>query len=181
MLFLADITSGACLNRQPDHFYLSKSRSSLSLSPYVMQLCVYVTVMLFSLDLGLKKNSLLLLVSSKSSPHIKALKKISPRLSNCLHLYKILCLVGTVHFFLNALVSFANWKWKTLSKQNMNSEFNMPWLILIFDFKLFSNVFVACCIFWPAFGCSAIQTLVKISFLNVFHAEKLKKGKKWPH
>ena len=34
-----------------------------------------------------------------------------------------------------------------------------------------------CCIFWPAFGCCSLQSLVKILFFNIFCARKLKKWK----
>ena len=35
-----------------------------------------------------------------------------------------------------------------------------------------------CCIFWPAFGCCALQTLIEIVIFNVFSAKKLKKARK---
>ena len=35
-----------------------------------------------------------------------------------------------------------------------------------------------CCIFWPAFGCCAPKTLVKICIFNVFGGKKLKKKEK---
>ena len=36
-----------------------------------------------------------------------------------------------------------------------------------------------CCIFQPAFGCCALQTLVKICFFNVFHAKRAENYEKW--
>ena len=40
---------------------------------------------------------------------------------------------------------------------------------------------VGCCIFWPAFGRCALQTLVRLCFFSIFCAKKLKKRKKnWP-
>ena len=36
---------------------------------------------------------------------------------------------------------------------------------------------IICCIFWLAFECSALQTLVKIVIFNVFNCKKLKKAR----
>ena len=34
-----------------------------------------------------------------------------------------------------------------------------------------------CCIFWPAFGCCALQTLVEMAFFSIYCAKKLKKAR----
>ena len=39
------------------------------------------------------------------------------------------------------------------------------------------NNYDVCCIFRPAFGCCALQTLVEIVFFSVFAAKNLKKGR----
>ena len=34
--------------------------------------------------------------------------------------------------------------------------------------RLVQDSWLECCIFWPVFGCCALQTLVKICFINIF-------------
>ena len=50
----------------------------------------------------------------------------------------------------------------------------------VYTGAVFPNLveFGRCYIFQPAFGCCAVQKLVEISFLNIFHAKKAEKKKK---
>ena len=50
---------------------------------------------------------------------------------------------------------------------------------LIQRLTLFDGHRKACCLFRLAFGCCALQTLVKILIFSVFNDEKLKKGKNY--
>ena len=77
--------------------------------------------------------------------------------------------------------------------RSVSKIFGVPFLIKI-EMRLFINdvtqighKFVSfpaplldrCCIFRPAFGCCAPQTLVEIVIFSVFSAKKLKKSKKF--
>ena len=44
--------------------------------------------------------------------------------------------------------------------------------------KSHNQMFDDCCIFWPAFWCCSLQTMVQIFTFNICHAEKLKNAKK---
>ena len=58
----------------------------------------------------------------------------------------------------------------------------MGWVISL-EINLFLNCSLsrihACCIFWPAFGCCALQTLDEIVIFSVFNGKKLKKQEIW--
>ena len=43
---------------------------------------------------------------------------------------------------------------------------------------IFETIIIDCCIFLPAFGCCAPQTLVEICIFNIFNDKKLNKGEK---
>ena len=43
---------------------------------------------------------------------------------------------------------------------------------------VWNSLILDCCIFWPVFGCCALQILVAIKVFSNFCAEKLKKSKK---
>ena len=47
--------------------------------------------------------------------------------------------------------------------------------VLLYLFK--TRVLLECCIFQPAIGCCALQTLVEIVIFSVFYAKKLKNAK----
>ena len=56
----------------------------------------------------------------------------------------------------------------------------LTYFIVNLTWKLFvclNKVSVICCIFWPPFGCCALQNAVKIWLFNVFCAKKLNKGR----
>ena len=56
----------------------------------------------------------------------------------------------------------------------------MVFLVSILQPKIRQTcLYHACCIFRPELGCCALQTLVKICFLNIFHTKMLKKHKNW--
>ena len=78
---------------------------------------------------------------------------------------------------IETLTTVKFWDW--LKKNWINCQVQKFEIVLSNNKTAFTpNQSSICCIFQPAFGCYALQTLVKIFFFNIFWAKKLEKLKR---
>ena len=75
--------------------------------------------------------------------------------------------------------------WSHRNKHQLNSKFDFNFFKSKYQIGTDVNFGVAClrwckcCIFWPAFGCSALQKLVEKFFFIIFCTKKMDKGRKF--